>query len=181
MLPMSVLVPSAPSPKLDVLRRSQETLAYLAGILDGEGCLRITRQRLRKRPNDSPRHWPTVFVGNTSRALAEFLCRGFGGSIYLRDATSKKRAVFVWQLTTRSSVLAILTAVRPFLIVKSAQADLLIEFITDFRLPTGRGRGGGRGRYLDPVELARRERIYEQVRNLNHFVDDVTTSVRRVA
>ncbi len=169
---MVVLASPAPSPSVEQLMASREALAYLAGILDGEGCLRITRQRLRRKPRNSPRHWPTLFVGNTSRPLADFLRRTFGGSIYRRRPTVSHRPVYLWQLTTRASIFAILTAVRPYLLVKSAQADLLIEFITGLELGRkGRGRGGGRGLFLAPGELARRDRIYQQVRELNHFTE----------
>jgi hypothetical protein len=172
-----------PSPTAEKLRDSREFVAYLAGILDGEGCLRITRCRLRKKPLNSPRHSPSVFVGNTSWALAEFLRDNFGGSIWERSATATRRTVYIWHLCTRVSILAILTAVRPHLLVKGAQADLLIEFITGFSRGRGRGRGGGHGLRVDPAELARRERIYQEVRDLNHLAHGKigTTRVRDAA
>lgn len=157
---------AAPSPPMDELVRSPTALAYLAGILDGEGCLRIARSRLRRRPNNSPRHWPVLFVGNVSWLLCEYLRQKFGGSISTRPATSRHREFYLWALTTREAVLSILTAVRPYLLVKGGQADLLIEFIVGFRSHKGGGRG--RGRRLSPDELARRERICEEVKALNH-------------
>lgn len=64
-------------------------------------------------------------------------------------------------------MLDVLHAVRPYLLVKGQQADLLIEFITDFQAGAFAGYGGGRR--IAPEELERRERIFHAVKALNHL------------
>ena len=147
-----------------VSRNCATEAAYLAGILDGEGCLRISRsapRRDRKTPQ-SPRHAALVFVGNTSLPLVTHLRSTYGGSITRRRATTRHREFYVWQLTTKALMLEILRTARPYLLVKREQADLLIQFITEFRSFKGLHR-------VDPEELERRERIYQAVKALNHL------------
>ena len=62
-------------------------LAYLAGILDGEGCFTIERTKA-KLPRHSLRHCVTVGIEMTDKEPLLLLQRYFGGSIYLRTRAS---------------------------------------------------------------------------------------------
>lgn len=101
-------------------------LAYLAGIIDGEGC--ISRQT-------SSRAW-TVAVSNTSPELESWL-KGVGGLFYypprrasfkLDGSYTKQR--FEWKVSRAWDVLELLVAVKPFLVIKGAKAE---EAMADIR------------------------------------------------
>ena len=88
------------------------------------------------------------------------------GCVTYRYPTKTKRSCYVW---TVSSVGArdVLRLLHPYLIVKREQAGVLLEFIDKFDSFKG-ARPGKKGSLLvSSEELARRERLYQQLRALN--------------
>lgn len=141
-------------------------LAYLAGVIDGEGCIGIRRTK-RTGSCKSTRYSAAVTVGNTSRVLIEQLVRAFGvGCVTYRYPTKTKRACYLWSLSSRGAR-EVLRAVQPYLIVKREQAAVLLEFIDNFDSFKGARPGKKGGQLVSPDELARRERLYQQLRTLN--------------
>ena len=109
---------------------SQTTLAYAAGILDGEGHFSI----IFHRPHN--RHHAIVGVMNTNKDLMEWLKSTFGGAIYHRVGPYNKphwKDRYEWRLHQRAQE-AVLPSVLPFLIIKREQAKLIIEFRRTFSL-----------------------------------------------
>jgi hypothetical protein len=101
-------------------------LAYLAGIIDGEGCIAIRKSK-RTGTCKSTRYAAAVTVGNTSRHLIEQLVGTFGvGCVTYRYPTKTKRACYLWSLPSRGAR-EVLRAVQPYLIVKREQAAVLLE------------------------------------------------------
>ena len=140
--------------------------AYLAGIIDGEGCISVRRAKPNKFEK-SPRYFATVTVGNTSRPLIERLFEAFsGGSVTYRFATKTKKACWLWSVRS-ANALNVVRAVRPYLLVKREQADLLVKFVEGFES----FKGGRRGRFGAPrissAELERREALYLEMKALN--------------
>jgi hypothetical protein len=106
-------------------------LAYLAGIIDGEGCIAIRKSK-RTGTCKSTRYAAAVTVGNTSCHLIEQLVGTFGvGCVTYRYPTKTKRACYLWSLPSRGAR-EVLRAVQPYLIVKREQAAVLLEFIDNF-------------------------------------------------
>jgi hypothetical protein len=103
-------------------------LAYVAGLIDGEGCIHL----------DCPRgvtYRARVSVGMTEPALPllQGLRAEWGGTLYqLRKPTDRWAGAWTWHLTG-SPATALLTAIRPFLRLKSTQAEsaLRVEAIRD--------------------------------------------------
>lgn len=109
------------------------SLAYAAGLIDGEGCIHLdTTGRTYKA---------RVSVGMTQPALEllKEMQSEWGGTLYqLRAATDRWAAAWTWHMTGPTAE-RFLLAVRPYLRLKRAQADLAIEVQELWRsLPTRR-------------------------------------------
>lgn len=95
-------------------------LSYVAGILDGEGCIGVTwhSRGIRIR----------VAVANTSRALIDKLVEltGLGCVAFRPRPNVKHKDVYTWIIQS-GGALSVLKQCRPFLVVKAEQADIAIE------------------------------------------------------
>jgi hypothetical protein len=83
-----------------------------------------------------------------------------------RYPTKTKRACYLWAVSSLGAR-HVLRMVYPHLIVKREQAAVLLEFIDDFDSFKGARPGKKGGQMVSPDELARRERLYQQMRLLN--------------
>jgi hypothetical protein len=92
-----------------VVPRSKIECAYIAGIIDGEGC--ITR---------SAGWW--VQVGMTHRGVIEKLAE-MGGTVTIRPASTRKQEQFIWRVMAQRDVIALLKAILPYLVVKRDRAQ----------------------------------------------------------
>lgn len=98
----------------------EQILAYTAGIIDGEGCIRITR-------NTDRGPMVRVHVTNTNKALTDMLKDTFGG--YVRE--EKKRYLprakirHVWEVSAKQAEV-FLRLVKPYLLLKREQAEVAL-------------------------------------------------------
>src|SRR6266850_6190872 len=119
------------------------TLAYVAGIIDGEGCIAI-RQCKASGTRRTPAHSAIITVGNTSRKLIEYLVRLYGfGCVTYRAPTKERRGSYLWTVESKNAR-AVIAPLRGFLVIKREQAALLIEFVDGFDSFKG-ARPGHRG------------------------------------
>lgn len=99
--------------------------AYLAGILDGEGCIRIR--------NNGSGGCVSVHVTNTNKDLLNWCLDVTGmGYIYCirkkRYGTHKKqRKAYAWELSPKQAI-RILKKIKKYLIVKKKEADLALGY-----------------------------------------------------
>ena len=106
----------------------KEKLIYLAGIIDGEGCVRpIFRSNSKKT-----KFWyhPRCTVHNTSEDLIDWLIKNFGGkkTICKRDETRK--ISYLWNLRY-AEMQEILPQLCPYLIVKKEETLITIKQLKD--------------------------------------------------
>lgn len=125
--------------------------AWAAGIVDGEGCIGIYRVVQTGYPGRFA-YRVTVTVGNTDPRMLERLRAVFGGSLYTakRSETGRKP---MWQwLVINADAVAMLKAIRPYLVVKGDQADVALRY-----------RPGRRGRRVSEAELASRDALVVEI------------------
>ena len=136
------------------------TLAYVAGLLDGEGSIVIgVSKPSTSRGNKSPSHWLQVGVTNTDRKLIDWLLLTFGGHISDNShspSRKKQRPCWAWRIMGNQAK-TFLEAIHPYLRIKCEQAELAIDFQTE--------RVGLCNR-LSVEELERREWYRSQIRSL---------------
>jgi hypothetical protein len=142
-------------------------LAYLAGIIDGEGCFHMcTLKHNGKDGYISPHYRGILKVSNTDYSLIEWLKKTFEGteSACTRSTTSKKfeRSVFDW-IVTGFRLLDLCEQVRPYLIIKKKHCENMIKFKQTYpRVKTGRGN-----KILSKETLDIRQSCLEESRKLN--------------
>jgi hypothetical protein len=99
--------------------------AYAAGVLDSDGCIGLVRNRRRWIPN--------VRVTNLSLPLLYWFKERWRGSVLQNKGA---RGVPEWAQRGPHLIQAFLEDVRPYLIVKAKQADILLAYFastTDYR------------------------------------------------
>jgi hypothetical protein len=94
-------------------------VGYVAGIVDGEGCINFTRSR----GNLIPR----LLVTNTNTELLYALRDAFGGDVHVRSTPMKPRwkCQGTWRLANRKAI-DLIEIILPYLIVKYNQGILVL-------------------------------------------------------
>lgn len=142
-------------------------LAYLAGVMDSDGCFSIAKMAAWKQRNANPRYVFCMNVINTSEDLMKWLVERFGGrySNRRRQMRENHKITFDWYFTN-GKALWLLEIIRPYLVVKTKQCDVALDLLKNWK--TARG-GAGIHRLLDPQEVGRRESCYQEMKRLNRL------------
>lgn len=129
---------------------SELECAYTAGLIDGEGCIRIQKN-----------HGLTLCVSNTSLDMLQWLRDVWGGRIYVnRHKYVNSKPFFQWQVHGKPAV-AVIRQICPYMIVKIKQADKAIEFEALI---------GVKNNYIvgfNELKKAERQVIYQELKSLN--------------
>ena len=103
---------------------TETELAYIAGIIDGEGSICLT---IRRYPGGGTVSL-IACVGMTDPRVPKLLHEKFGGALFLRKPTSIKwKPAWAWSLTG-DKALSFIEVIYPYLIIKREQADIAIAF-----------------------------------------------------
>lgn len=97
---------------------------WLAAVIDCEGWIGLTQH---ERANATV-YYGGVGVGNTNRILIDKLRSITGlGNCMERARPAPAKDVFQWMVSKRDDVDDLLVSIRPYLILKGEQADLLLS------------------------------------------------------
>ena len=108
--------------------QSKTQLAYLAGIIDGEGTFYIGTSLTK---NFFVKYNCRVYVVNTDEKLIDWLIENFGGLKYTRKSTKKWKTRFEWILD-KQKIPPIINSLLPYLIIKKKHAEVMLKFIKTF-------------------------------------------------
>lgn len=116
-----------PSQTTNMHTLSETDKAYLAGLFDGEGCVgyyNASRTSILR-----PGYFHTsVHICNTYPQVIEWVAAVTGiGRVQSTFRNEKHRTAYQWQLGKKADVIVFLTAIRPYLIVKAAQVDVILS------------------------------------------------------
>ena len=147
-------------------------LAYLAGIVDGEGSLCIYRVNPAKYNRyQTPNFRSVLNISNTKKELFDWIEENFSNlnhkskkhkrSIFKKNSTHE-RWIYEWVIQGHSLV-DICTQILPYLVLKKRQAELILEFRSTY----GIQKGFGSSTPLDGEILAKREDIRVEMCRLN--------------
>ena len=127
------------------------TAAYVAGIVDGEGC--FTVQRLRNS------FYGRLTIAQNDRPFLQWI-QGLAGGGYLGEGNGAYRLEI-----TAARLRAFLPLIRPYLRIKAAQAALIAELV-DLNSQYKRGRQPD-GSYNKKVNPKRQAAIAAEIKLLN--------------
>jgi hypothetical protein len=100
-------------------------IAYVAGLFDGEGMVRIAKER---RTN-STSYQVHIMIGMTHEPIIRMLHLQFGGSFYVNDHSKRNpnaRPQYCWQACSQNAC-TFLRLIHPFLVVKKDEAKLALD------------------------------------------------------
>lgn len=136
----------------------REMLAYVAGIIDGEGCIGINNTHTAGggRGRRKYHHFLLrVEVASTSQELIKFLHKTFGGH-FTTGKRPNRKPYYRWGLSSRMAV-AFLREVYPFLLIKKPQADIAFKLRSSLQQT---------GRAISTDIIAFRRQCFEELRDL---------------
>lgn len=157
----------------------QTDLAYIAGILDGEGHIGIKKTVTRRNGRINPQYQERIAVRMVDEPAIRFIAETLGGNYYSeRPHAHNGRPLYCFQATDRQAA-SMLEAVLPYLRVKRQNALAVLELRKrkerPDRIAVERqwidqwGRNTVFTRWLhSPNEIAARESLYELCKALNH-------------
>lgn len=112
---------------------SKTELAWAAGMIDGDGCITLTRSK-------SAFGKPTLVVDNTDESIIRELARLFGGSIVIKKRyQTHHRQAWSWRRYGAQQVRANLKAVLPYMRceMKRERARMIVEEYNDVTTRNG--------------------------------------------
>lgn len=110
--------------------------AYIAGIIDGEGCLgvyhRSSRNKGTRQVIPSTSYRPRIQVVNTNLNLVLWIRDRLKGDIATYAShDSRRKTKYVWRNGAARSILSICEHCLPYLVIKRKQAELVLRFPVD--------------------------------------------------
>lgn len=156
--------------------------AYVAGILDADGCFMISKhsrkcehRKWKLVENWAPTYMPCVKIAMIEIEAIDFIEKELGYGKHNIDGARKDRinskSIFHWYLRGVNAVAPFLIEVIPYLKVKKNRAEHLLEFCTGFTKYTSSG--------VPPHELEYREDMYRKAREFNGTKVAATTESLR--
>jgi len=114
------------------MKLNKEDLAYTAGIIDGEGCIKVYKVNAEtiNRPNN--RYTLGIQVNMVDKKVVKWLHNNFGGYFYLHPANIKNhpnwRDSYRWYLQNQHCI-KFLNLILKYLKIKQKQAIYALEFL----------------------------------------------------
>lgn len=135
---------------------------YVAGLFDGEGCVRIAKNKTRR--NACYQLYVSINMSDP-RAIKKVL-ETFGGKLYTSRKASKPthRILFSWVACSQKAA-DFLRQIRPFVTVKADEIDVALEFQSHI---DSMGRQWRRNKILCSDIIAYRESLFQKISSLKH-------------
>lgn len=143
-------------------------IAYLAGIIDGEGSIYIGN--FSSNPKNGTLYYQTnMEVTNTDEALIDWLITNIGGrkNKYTPKQTpiNSRRPVFRW-IVSGELLTNLCHLLLPYLIIKKRQCEIMIEMRKTFEVSNSqKGKQG-----IQPVSkeiLSLRKKYFDEMQSLH--------------
>lgn len=102
--------------------------AYVAGIIDGEGCIHLAKSERRKWDGVFQTGRMFIVVSLTYQPLITWLGNTIGGYVrQVKQKNPKHKTVWLWRLSGHNAA-SLLSTLLPYLRIKQEQALIAIEY-----------------------------------------------------
>ena len=144
-------------------------LAYLAGIVDGEGNIAIAKKPARAKSGEkTSTHWNYVKISNCDIRLLNWVLSVTGRGTISQESrayTDNRRNHFTWIITSVAAA-SLLHEIYPYLVIKKDQANVVFRFRQTFSSRRS-------CRFGIPDWVSRERNVcYEELRRLHHVEHD---------
>lgn len=139
----------------------REQLAWLAGLIDGEGCISLTRRSPQRKNRCVSPSYRLILKVSMCHLETVRRCREITGlgSLHMQDAQKQHyTSAFTWFCNATDAELVI-EAVLPWLVTKREEALVALDFL---RLPQAKRGSTG----VDAELEQRRSEYWEKLRSL---------------
>ncbi len=125
-------------------------LAYLAGVVDSDGCITIGVDQSPRPEKNAPRFFQLIAVRQCDPEAVHLAQELFGGRITVgKPGSLRGRPSHDWVVANRKAC-AVAKALLPYLRIKRKQAEIVL------RMGALKNKGREANTYLDPVPIMRR-------------------------
>ena len=132
----------------------KEDLAYIAGVIDSDGCISINK--------DIKKYKPTIEIVQVQPEAINFMNKIFEGKIIKKSNHKNRKDLYRWRIQSRNNLKIFLEAILPFLKIKRKQAKIVINYC-NIRINSIKNNGGN-----SPYTYSGIEKImYENIKKLN--------------
>lgn len=140
-------------------------LAFLAGLVDGDGSISISI--IRRKDWNGNSFQPYIEIGVTERKLCKWAQHHFGGNFYGYDAKkSNHKKMYYWKIYGKKALTDLILQLRPYLLIKREAADVVLEYMDLGSSPNQEGR----------LALAYKA---QEANKKNHLTKDLRTMSKR--
>lgn len=145
-------------------------VAYLAGVIDSDGCIRVEKANNNGRSRDSVSYHVILTIAQVEMQAVRLAEEVFGGYLlFPKPKNERSRPMVRWTAKSQKAAAA-LQELRPFLRIKGAQADnalALAALVAQSRSDRCKGRVRSGARARDEAETAAMHACYLESRRLN--------------
>lgn len=107
----------------------EEKRYYLAGLIDGDGCVRLTKAvHENGYGNKKLILVPLISVANTDKRMSEFLMNEFKGFTMKKERHDKQKSIYQWYMQGVSKKDFFLS-LKDKLLIKNQQLNLLLDYV----------------------------------------------------
>lgn len=149
-------------------------LAYIAGLIDGEGTIRMSKSR--EKPNWNFKYMPYISFVNTNIEVINLVGKFLNAPkfVHTQSKTGFKQNKICYrvQKSGPKSIIKPIKLLLPYLRIKKLQAKLVLKYCEEYD-PTAK-----EGKYVAKKELKFRDFIYKQIKALNCYKAPATTERR---
>ena len=132
------------------------SVPYLAGFIDGEGCMMVARLKYATECKRGIRYAPVMNIANTHLPILQLIQLKFGGKI--REMGLKENPGNYLLHFSVKEMKNIIPQILPYLIVKRDQAELFLEFL--------KSRESYGARALSDEQFRYTEDCYSKIKNM---------------
>ena len=102
-------------------------LAFLAGLVDGDGSISISV--IRRKDWNGNSFQPYIAIGVTSRRLCKWVQQHFGGNLYGYDQADEHQKMYHWKLYGKQALRDLIVQLLPYLLIKKEAAQTVLEYM----------------------------------------------------
>jgi len=116
---------------LNLTKFSEITKAYLAGIIDGEGTITLSKCKWTRKHSSGFTTRPQVTIVNTDLKLLEYLkSLDIGGFSYdKRKNNEHSKQAYQWGLSAHLTIYGFLKEIQRYLVIKKDKAEMVMNYI----------------------------------------------------
>ena len=147
---------------------SRDAIIYLAGIVDGEGALVISKHSSKHKSGYN--YQARLEISNTVKGLCDWIQKNFGGTVsaYTRNQTPKnaRKTVYRW-LCQGERLTHICELIYPFSVIKQEEIKTILEMRYRLQKPVSfKGKQGVQS--LQQSELDARHQLFLKLKSLHN-------------